>query len=398
MISEHLDPETRIGFVSSRYIDPGPPPRVDVGLGRLVESLAAHCPNLVLAASRSKGTWGMVYHALSLDSDQIQFLPSMHRTRDGLLKTGQTYRFLRRLDEVSDVMVVQLPFPAPLALTAIRKPTVFHFCLDPLEVAENAPHYGGYRRPLALAAGHGLRQFYRALFRRPQTRVLANGRRLFERYAVGYGEHVVSTTLYRREVASVVRARPSDAPFRILFVGQLRPEKGLDLLIDGFRQVEREVASVHVQVVGISGASAGEWLERVRVRAHQVGRGQIHFVGGIPWGPDLFKAFADADLLVLPSRAEGTPRVLLEARAFGCPVVAARVGGVPESVTHGVDGLLVPPNDSSSLAEAIVRIAKDPELRTRLVEAGYRRANAQTMDRFVETMARELAAARGASS
>jgi glycosyltransferase involved in cell wall biosynthesis len=85
---------------------------------------------------------------------------------------------------------------------------------------------------------------------------------------------------------------------------------------------------------------------------------------------------AAADVLVAPSvptsggKREGIPVVLMEAMATGLPVVASRLSGIPELVTDGVSGLLVPPGDDAALADALASLAADPELRARLGAAG----------------------------
>ncbi len=88
---------------------------------------------------------------------------------------------------------------------------------------------------------------------------------------------------------------------------------------------------------------------------------------------DVGPFFAAFDAFVLPSGNEGTPVTAIEALASGCPVVATRVGGVPDVVRDGTDGLLVEPVDLEALAEALARLAGDPELRRRMGEAGRER-------------------------
>jgi glycosyltransferase involved in cell wall biosynthesis len=85
---------------------------------------------------------------------------------------------------------------------------------------------------------------------------------------------------------------------------------------------------------------------------------------------------AASDVLVAPSvptrggKREGIPVVLMEAMATGLPVVASRLSGIPELVTDGVSGLLVPAGDEAALADALATLAKDPTLRARLGAAG----------------------------
>jgi glycosyltransferase involved in cell wall biosynthesis len=85
---------------------------------------------------------------------------------------------------------------------------------------------------------------------------------------------------------------------------------------------------------------------------------------------DVAGLLARGRLFVLPSRSEGISLTLLEAMARGLPVVATRVGGTPEVVVDGETGLLVPPGDPAALADAILRLQRDPEAGRRMGEAG----------------------------
>lgn len=93
-----------------------------------------------------------------------------------------------------------------------------------------------------------------------------------------------------------------------------------------------------------------------------------------------------ADILVLPTLSKGTPRVLIEARARGLPVVCSNVGGIPGSVTHEQDGLLVLPKDPVELARAISRIIEDDHLRRRLIQDAFQHAKRFTVERFIEEL------------
>ena len=95
---------------------------------------------------------------------------------------------------------------------------------------------------------------------------------------------------------------------------------------------------------------------------------------------DAREVLADYQFAVLPSHAEGLPNAVLEAMAAGLPVVATRVGGVPEVVADGVTGLLVPPRVPAALAAAVERIAGDPDLRRAMGAAGRHAAGRLTVD------------------
>jgi glycosyltransferase involved in cell wall biosynthesis len=92
---------------------------------------------------------------------------------------------------------------------------------------------------------------------------------------------------------------------------------------------------------------------------------RVFFTGWISDRSKIFDYLKQSTVFVLPSLSEGRPRVLLEAMACGLPVVATDVGGVPEVVVDGVNGLLVPPRDEKALAEAIEHVFNNVDFRRR---------------------------------
>jgi glycosyltransferase involved in cell wall biosynthesis len=98
---------------------------------------------------------------------------------------------------------------------------------------------------------------------------------------------------------------------------------------------------------------------------------------------DTLDVLAAADLFVLSSRQEGLPVALMEALALGLPVVATRVGGIPEAVTDGVEGKLVPPGRPEEFAGAILGLVRDPEQRSRMAKAAMRRSAQFDVERVV---------------
>jgi len=181
----------------------------------------------------------------------------------------------------------------------------------------------------------------------------------------------------------VPRRRPAGAPFRVLYVGFLRHEKGIDTLMAAFRRLIEERPDAELEIVGGRDSVEHGIGDQLRRELDELGqRARVRMLGHLPFGPELFQVLADADVLAVPSRSEGTPRVLVEARAFGCTVVGSAVGGIPTSIADGVDGLLVPPNDPAALAAALLRIAGDDDLRRRLIAGGVERARRSTVEAF----------------
>jgi glycosyltransferase involved in cell wall biosynthesis len=116
----------------------------------------------------------------------------------------------------------------------------------------------------------------------------------------------------------------------------------------------------------------GDGSERSRLEslADQLGlRARVRFVGGIEGGARLLPAF---DAFVLSSRSEGTPIVLFEAMTAGVPIVASRVGGIPDVVGEG-EAVLVPPDNAAALAEGLRQVLEHPSSAGFMVERARRR-------------------------
>jgi glycosyltransferase involved in cell wall biosynthesis len=119
-------------------------------------------------------------------------------------------------------------------------------------------------------------------------------------------------------------------------------------------------------------AGVGPDGDRLLARAAELGLGpQVRWLGRVD---DVTRVLAAADVTAAPSLAEGLGVAVIEAMAASRPVIASAVGGIPESVRDGVEGLLVPPGDPGALADALERCLADPGLRARLGAAGHRRA------------------------
>lgn len=180
-------------------------------------------------------------------------------------------------------------------------------------------------------------------------------------------------------------------PIRLLFVGRLAYQKGVDVLLGSLAKLRDRVAFT-LRVVGI-----GDQLERLRKQVHMAGLDdKVEFRGSLT---TVLEEYAWCEVLVLPSRFEGMPNVVLEALSCGRPVLATRTGGTAELVEPGVNGWLVPVEDGEALAECIARISMQREtLRTRGIEGRriveQRYSLQASVSRYVKLYERLLVARR----
>jgi glycosyltransferase involved in cell wall biosynthesis len=153
----------------------------------------------------------------------------------------------------------------------------------------------------------------------------------------------------------------SESEFVFGFVGRLSDEKGVDHLLQAAESLVAQERSARFVIVG-DGPRKDDLLEATRSRGLE---GKVDFVGfqsnTAPW----YETF---DAFVLPSLSEGTPMALLEAMAHGLPSVATAVGGVPQVVSDGENGLLVPSADRTKLCDAMRSLMTNAQLRAKLSE------------------------------
>lgn len=171
--------------------------------------------------------------------------------------------------------------------------------------------------------------------------------------------------------------RRSGSPY-ILTVAKLHERKGLDVLLHAIHRLGARVDGHRFVIAG--DGPAEDDLRRLASRLGIDDR--VVFTGELQRA-EIARYFADCEFFVLPSRSEPFGIVLLEAMAFGKAIVATKVGGIPEFVTDGENGVLVPPDDSAALAEHIARVLGDPELRARLGRNGQHLVEREYTDEAV---------------
>jgi glycosyltransferase involved in cell wall biosynthesis len=159
---------------------------------------------------------------------------------------------------------------------------------------------------------------------------------------------------------------PADAPL-VGFVGRLSPEKGPDVFLRAALLVHARMPAVHFVLVG-----DGPLAPTLRESVARFGLAErVHFAGV---RRDVAAVFNDLDLLVSSSHSEAMPLAVMEAMASGLPVVATRVGGLPDMVAHGETGWLAAPEDFEDIAARVQQVLATPGERARMAAAARARA------------------------
>ena len=153
-------------------------------------------------------------------------------------------------------------------------------------------------------------------------------------------------------------------------VGRLSPEKGQSVFVRALAKARENNNRLYGLLVG-----DGQERDRLRQEVSALGLdGKCFFTGHVQGLSPYYRAM---NMQVMPSFSEGMPNAALEGMSMGLPLIASRVGGIPEVVLDRVTGILLPPGDDEALARTLVELAADPEQGKQMGEAGRERARAE---------------------
>lgn len=177
------------------------------------------------------------------------------------------------------------------------------------------------------------KEFFRSNFRPPHIEVIPNG----------------------IKPPSAISVKPHEG-IHMLFLGKINANKGVYDLIEAVSNgQDRYRGRLKIEICGV-----GE-VDQMLSLAREAGVDDIISYGGWVSGEEKDLRLAQCDAFILPSHFEGVPVCILEAMSYGKPVIATRVGGIPDIITNGENGILVPPSDRKALIEALDRSLDHPE-------------------------------------
>lgn len=280
-----------------------------------------------------------------------------------------------RRARAADVVYATATYAAAAVAAALaRRPLVVKLVSDP--AYERARRYGLFSGSLEAFQARGGRrvELLKALRTRALRRALAVvvPSMYLADIAATWGLDRSRITVLHNPAPSFEVTPATSTPSTFAFVGRLTRQKDLDVAIDA-------VASVD----GARLVVVGDGPDRVRLEqraAATSGRDRIAFVGALP-REEALAVLAGVDACVLSSAWENFPHAAVEALALGVPVVSTAVGGVPEIVRDGENGLLVPPGSSEAMGEALRRLIAEPGLRAALAARARPSVEALAVDR-----------------
>jgi glycosyltransferase involved in cell wall biosynthesis len=284
----------------------------------------------------------------------------------------------------------------PFVIT-VHGPEDFTLALNPWHLPASDYRRGTYRRSDLRLVGR-LRLAYLRVIQRPAYQVglrrtramIAPSRFLAEVLSEEFPPSLVQHIYNGIDMPAA--SSPLQHGRHFLYVGRLEAVKGVDVLIQAVACARRQEPSLKLTVVG-------DGRERLALEALTDSLALSNVVEFRGWLPaeSVWSVIQECDILVIPSVwPENLPTVALEAIGAGRPIIASRIGGIPELVEDGSTGFVVDPYDVEALAERLCRLASDPSLCRRMGLAARRRAAIYTTDRFVAEVLSLYAAECGA--
>lgn len=360
--------------------------------GRVAEALAKHFERVCVCTRVVHGSPPAPFDA-PLNAPNLELIaqPFWGTSAESLIHLFGIARAYMRTCRRADVLFVRAgcPYTAVLYFCAAicRKPICHWIVSDPVTLLRTHIRRGRVSDTLAWLYALQDRHLTRLGRWITNGALICNGRELARAHASPRTIEIVSSTI--RDSEFFPRNDTCQGPVvRILFAGFLRPEKGIEYLLDAVSQLKADVPW-ELEIIGPR--QFHDYCKKLDEKATALGiRDRIRWEGYMPNGKPLFDRMRAADLLVLPTLSEGTPHVLVEARANGLPCISTTVGGVPTTVTDGYDALLVPAKNARALARAMERVIGDGEFRRAMIRNGLMTARKQTLDRFIAVILREL--------
>ena len=219
-----------------------------------------------------------------------------------------------------------------------------------------------FANSFVIAVSESTRRYHRFVNFVPNSRI----RTIHNSIPLPSEKSVEQLALLRAGMRSQLGLQPSD--FVIGLVGRIAPQKGQLTMVDSMPGILSEIPNAKLLLIG--GLETPDYLKKIEERLEEFSlRNHVQILG---LRQDVLDLLTSIDVLAQPSLWESFPISMLEGMTAGVPIVASDVGGVRECLEHDRSGYLISPKSSTELSEAIIKLAKSPELSRRLSEEAIR--------------------------
>lgn len=366
--------------MSSRpaYVDGPRSFNMDWANARLIAFLSEHYGDDLSVAVFSDPEFNSGYSG-KIEVRKVYPLPFPFTHPGGIKNVLKIRAQLKSIELENELLIIQLPMIGFPALLNLSRPTIYHMCANVLTAANNPLKYQGAKAFVASMMARAIDWTYQKLFSKSNVAILLNGNELGRQYAAYKPRVVISSSILPADIVDPEKIqKSSDAVLRLVFVGRPSLEKGFDVLIDALLLSD---LPFELTVIGFSAQEFQKLLPACFSRSISIHE-KITFVGHLNWGDDFKNKLQSQQVLIVPSRSEGTPRVILEAMSQGVTVIGSRVGGIPDLVHDGKNGLTFQFDSMQDLKSKIDFLYSNPATRIMLAQSGWAFAQEHTIEEF----------------
>ena len=359
-------------------------------LGRFLDELAIHMDRLVLFLHEPNTGENVNFdYPLQGANIDIVLLPPRKSAPYRLLHAQKFSRFIKQHSQDIDALMLRGPTPLLPSLANADKslPTILMIVGDYLAGIDSLPQPAWRKMLIRLMETVN---YHEQLKVAAKSLVIVNGKNLFDQYD-GIADRLIETrtTTLTKDDFYIREDTCQNRPIHLLYTGRMDPAKGLVDMVKALSLLVHEGEDVVLDFVGWPEKNSNI-LDQINSTARQEGvEDRIFYHGYKSVGPELFAYYKMADIYLIASQAsEGFPRTIWEAMTHSLPVVATRVGSIPNFIEGAAE--LVEPRDPSALAHSIQKLILNSELRKKYMARALNSAKENTLETQVGKMSREI--------
>ena len=387
-----LSKKTLAVYYHMPYIIDGSEIYANPTIGTFIESLSPHFKEIVVIGFESRNNSDRISYALS-ETGNIKFvsLGLEGKFWDHFQKMRRVKKSICNYCSVIDILLLRVPSHLAYAVWKyLNKPkfTVLLFVGNPYFTAASHTtklHLRFFRK--FRSDIHDKRMW--KICRKTSALVIANSKELanvWSRILNTSVKLLQTSSLSKHDIVSANSKKSVGTSFKLLFVGRICFDKGIRELLEALRILNiGNNEKFHLDIVGpiddLGDTDLIQLTDKYGVSS------QVSYHGVIAFGAKLYEFYRNADVYVLPSYHEGMPHAIWEAMSQGTPVIASPVGGISDFFVNYEDILFVKVKDSQSIADAVLKLQQNDNLRQKLSTNGIIRVSSVTREVQAENIA-----------